>query len=33
MSWLDITHFDGIIKIAGVQVRAILKSDIDRISN
>tara|TARA_Y100000114_G_scaffold112873_1_gene106737 strand:+ start:210 stop:662 length:453 start_codon:yes stop_codon:yes gene_type:complete len=33
MSWLDITHFDGIIKIAGVQVRAILKSDIDRIWN
>ena len=27
---VDITHFAGIIKIAGVQVRAVLKADIDK---
>lgn len=33
MGWFTTRHFDGVVKIAGVQVNLVLKSDYDRIWN
>ena len=33
MGWFTTRHFDGVVKIAGVQTNLVLKSDYDRIWN